>query len=149
MSKDEIESELVIFLAGRAAEELVFNTKTTGAANDIERASELARNMITQYGMSDKFGMVALEKVQSKYLDGRNVSNCSEETQTQIDAEVIALLKTSYEKAMTLLRENSDALAGISEYLIEKETITGKQFMEIFNQYKEPAVPEEQDTTEE
>lgn len=137
ISKDEIESELVILLAGRAAEELVFNTKTTGAANDIERASELARNMITQYGMSDKFGMIALESLQNKYLDGRSVSNCSEETQTQIDNEVIALLKTSYEKAQSLLRDNMDALKGISEYLIEKETITGKQFMEIFNQYQE------------
>ena len=137
ISKDEIESELVILLAGRAAEELVFHTKTTGAANDIERASELARNMITQYGMSDKFGMIALESLQNKYLDGRSVSNCSEETQTQIDNEVIALLKTSYEKAQSLLRDNMDALKGISEYLIEKETITGKQFMEIFNQYQE------------
>ena len=150
ISKDEIESELVILLAGRAAEELVFNTKTTGAANDIERASELARNMITQYGMSDKFGMIALESLQNKYLDGRSVSNCSEETQTQIDNEVIALLKTSYEKAQSLLRDNMDALKGISEYLIEKETITGKQFMEIFNQYQEqPKLEAAPETSEE
>ena len=150
ISKDEIESELVILLAGRAAEELMFNTKTTGAANDIERASELARNMITQYGMSDKFGMIALESLQNKYLDGRSVSNCSEETQTQIDNEVIALLKTSYEKAQSLLRDNMDALKGISEYLIEKETITGKQFMEIFNQYQEqPKLEAAPETSEE
>ena len=137
MSKDEIIDQITVFLAGRAAEELVFNVKTTGAANDIERATSLARNMITQYGMSDKFGMAALESTQNKYLDGRNVSNCSEETKTEIDNEIVRLLKECYDKAMNILKENRDALDEIAEFLISKETITGDQFMEIFNQVKE------------
>ena len=136
MSKDEIVDQITVFLAGRAAEELVFNVQTTGASNDIERATSLARNMITQYGMSEKFGMAGLESIQNKYLDGRNVSNCSEETKTDIDKEVVRVLKKCHEKAFNILKENRDALDEIAEFLINKETITGDQFMEIFNRVK-------------
>ena len=137
MSKDEILDQITVFLAGRAAEELVFNTKTTGAANDIERATELVRNMITQYGMSDKFGMAALESVQNKYLDGRSVSNCSDETKTEVDREIVRVLKECYDKAMNILKENRDALDEIADFLISKETISGEQFMEIFDRVKQ------------
>ncbi len=137
MTKDEIVDQITVFLAGRATEELVFNVKTTGAANDIERATELARSMITQYGMSDKFGMAGLESIQNKYLDGRSVSNCSEETKTDIDKEIVGLLKNCYEKATDILKKNRGALDEISEFLINKETITGDQFMEIFSRVKE------------
>ena len=136
MSKDEIVDQITVFLAGRAAEELVFNVQTTGASNDIERATSLARNMITQYGMSEKFGMAGLESIQNKYLDGRNVSNCSEETKTDIDKEVVRVSKECHEKAFNILKENRDALDEIAEFLINKETITGDQFMEIFNRVK-------------
>ena len=136
MSKDEIIDQITVFLAGRAAEELVFHVQTTGASNDIERATSLARNMITQYGMSEKFGMAGLESIQNKYLDGRNVSNCSEETKTDIDKEVVRVLKECHEKAFNILKENRDALDEIAEFLINKETITGDQFMEIFNRVK-------------
>ena len=136
MSKDEIVDQITVFLAGRAAEELVFNVQTTGASNDIERATSLARNMITQYGMSEKFGMAGLESIQNKYLDGRNVSNCSEETKTDIDKEVVRVLKECHEKAFNILKENRDALDENAEFLINKETITGDQFMEIFNRVK-------------
>ena len=125
MSKDEIVDQITVFLAGRAAEELVFNVQTTGASNDIERATSLARNMITQYGMSEKFGMAGLESIQNKYLDGRNVSNCSEETKTDIDKEIVRVLKECHEKAFNILKENRDALDEIAEFLINKETITG------------------------
>ncbi len=133
MSKDEILDQITVFLAGRCAEELVFNVQTTGASNDIERATELARNMITMYGMSDKFGMAGLESIQNKYLDGRSVSNCSEETKTDIDREVVEVLKKCHEKAYNLLSQNREALDEIAEFLIEKETISGEEFMEIFN----------------
>ena len=136
MSRDEIVDQITVFLAGRAAEEIVFSIQTTGASNDIERATNLARNMITQYGMSDKFGMAGLESIQNKYLDGRSVSNCSEETKTEIDKEIISVLKECHEKAMKLLMENRDALNEISEFLISEETISGKQFMDIFNRVK-------------
>ena len=136
MSKDEIVDQITVFLAGRAAEELVFNVQTTGASNDIEGATSLARNMITQYGMSEKFGMAGLESIQNKYLDGRNVSNCSEETKTDIDKEVVRVLKECHERAFNILKENRDALDEIAEFLINKETITGDQFMEIFNRVK-------------
>ncbi|MGN0107510.1 MAG: cell division protein FtsH, partial [Hominilimicola sp.] len=136
MSKDEILDQVTVFLAGRAAEELVFNTKTTGASNDIERATALTRNMITQYGMSDKFGMAGLESIQNKYLDGRSVSNCSEETKTAVDNEIVKVLKECYDKAMGILKENRDALDEIARFLIDKETITGDQFMEIYNRVK-------------
>ena len=148
MSKDEIVDQITVFLAGRAAEELVFNVQTTGASNDIERATSLARNMITQYGMSEKFGMAGLESIQNKYLDGRNVSNCSEETKTDIDKEVVRVLKECHEKAFNILKENRDALDEIAEFLINKETITGDQFMEIFNRVKSGRENSDSDTEE-
>ena len=141
MNKDEIVDEITVFMAGRAAEEVVFGVKTTGAANDIERATELARNMITIYGMSDKFGMFGLESIQNRYLDGRRVANCSQETETLVDAEVTKILADCYSKAVEILKSNREALDKISEFLIEKETITGKQFMEIYQSVKNP--PEE------
>ncbi len=136
MSKDEILDQITVLVAGRAAEELVFNTKTTGASNDIERATSLARSMITMYGMSDKFGMAGLESIQNKYLDGRSVSNCSEETKTAVDNEIIRVLKERYDKAMEILKSNRDALDKIAECLIQEETITGERFMDIFNEVK-------------
>ena len=148
MSKDEIVDQITVFLAGRAAEELVFNVQTTGASNDIERATSLARNMITQYGMSEKFGMAGLESIQNKYLDGRNVSNCSEETKTDIDKEVVRVLKECHERAFNILKENRDALDEIAEFLINKETITGDQFMEIFNRVKSGSGNPENDAEE-
>ncbi len=149
MSKDEILDQITVFLAGRCAEEIVFNVQTTGASNDIERATALARNMITMYGMSDKFGMAGLESVQNKYLDGRNVSNCSEETKTDIDNEIVAVLKECHEKAYRLLTENRNALDAIAEFLIEKETISGEEFMEIFNRVREQKNSEENISEEE
>ena len=149
MSKDEILDQITVFLAGRCAEEIVFNVQTTGASNDIERATALARNMITMYGMSEKFGMAGLESVQNKYLDGRNVSNCSEETKTDIDNEIVAVLKECHEKAYRLLTENRDALDAIAEFLIEKETISGEEFMEIFNRVREQKNSEENISEEE
>ena len=128
--------DIVVSLGGRVAEELIMDDISTGASNDIERATSLARNMITQYGMSEKFGMAGLESIQNKYLDGRNVSNCSEETKTDIDKEVVRVLKECHEKAFNILKENRDALDEIAEFLINKETITGDQFMEIFNRVK-------------
>lgn len=148
MSKDEIVDQITVFLAGRCAEEIVFNTMTTGASNDIERATSLARNMITQYGMSDRFGMAGLESVQNKYLDGRSVSNCSEETKTEIDREVVNLLKSCHTTATKLLNENRDALDKISEFLISKETITGEEFMNILHEVTDSrnALDEQDDT---
>ncbi|MCD8390269.1 MAG: ATP-dependent zinc metalloprotease FtsH, partial [Firmicutes bacterium] len=133
MLKDEILDQITVLLAGRAAEEVVFSTMSTGASNDIERATSLARAMITQYGMSERFGMVGLESIENKYLDGRSVSNCSEETKTEIDKEVISVIGKCHNKAVELLNKNRDALDEIAEFLIEKETITGDEFMEILN----------------
>ena len=131
-TKKELEAMLVGMLAGRAAEEIVFDTVTTGASNDIEKATKIARAMITQYGMSEKFGLIGLESVQHKYLDGRPVTNCGEETAAEIDREVMKMLKDAYEEAKRLLSENREALDKIAAFLIEKETITGKEFMKIF-----------------
>ena len=144
MSKDEILDDLTVLVAGRAAEEVVFDVKTTGAANDIERATKLARAMVSQYGMSDTFGMIALENVESKYLEGFATSNCSEETKTKLDNEVIKVVKDSYEKAKELLNTNIVALHEISKFLIEKETITGKEFMEILNNVNNTEKSEEE-----
>ena len=135
--RDELLDQITVFLAGRAAEELVFNKMTTGASNDIERATELARRMITMFGMSERFGLVGLESIQNKYLDGRSVANCSEETKTEIDREIIKIMKERYEIAKQLLIDNRDALDEIAEYLIRKETITGDEFMTIFRRVKE------------
>lgn len=133
-TKKEINAMLVGFLAGRAAEELVFDTVTTGAANDIEQATRLARAMVTQYGMSEKFGLMGLATQEDMYLTGRTVLNCGDATAAEIDQEVMRILKESYEEAKRLLSENQVAMDRIAEFLIEKETITGKEFMEIFRQ---------------
>ena len=131
-TKKEINAMLVGFLAGRAAEEIVFDTVTTGAANDIEQATRIARAMVTQYGMSERFGLMGLATQEDMYLSGRTVLNCGDATAAEIDQEVMAILKCSYEEAKRLLSENRTALDKIAEFLIEKETITGKEFMEIF-----------------
>ena len=133
-TKKELQAMLVGMLAGRAAEEIVFDTVTTGAANDIEKATSIARAMITQYGMSEKFGLIGLESIQHRYLDGRPVANCGQETASEIDHEVMKILKESYEEAKRLLGEHRKALDEIAAFLIEKETITGKEFMDIFHQ---------------
>ncbi|MDO5416301.1 MAG: ATP-dependent zinc metalloprotease FtsH [Lachnospiraceae bacterium] len=131
-TKKEIHAMLVGYLAGRAAEEIVFDTVTTGAANDIEQATRIARAMVTQYGMSEKFGLMGLETQENQYLSGRTVMNCSDATEADVDKEVMAILKEAYGEAKELLSENRDAMDKIAEFLIEKETITGKEFMEIF-----------------
>lgn len=132
-SKKELEAMLVVSLAGRAAEELVFDTVTTGAANDIEQATRVARAMVTQYGMSERFGLMGLATQENQYLTGRTVLNCGEATAAAIDEEVMMMLKAAYEEAKRLLSENRRAMDLIADFLIEKETITGKEFMEIFH----------------
>ena len=133
-SKAEMEADIVTFCAGRAAEALKFDSITTGASNDIEQATNIARNMITIYGMSDKFGMVALESIQNRYLDGRRVPECSDVTLTAVDDEVRKIIKKAYKKAYKLLKDNEELLDKLAEYLIEKETITGKEFMRIYKE---------------
>ena len=135
-TKKEIEAMVVGALAGRAAEEIVFDTVTTGAANDIEKATAIVRAMITQYGMSDKFGMMALETQESQYLNNGTRLNCSEQMAAEVDQEIMKVLRQSYEQAKQLLSENREALDKIADYLIEKETITGKEFMKIFREVK-------------
>ena len=135
-TRKELEAMLVGYLGGRAAEEIVFDTVTTGAANDIEQATKIARAMITQYGMSDRFGLMGLAESQNQYLDGRSMLNCGDSTATEIDHEVMKLLKKSYDEAKRLLSENREALDKIAEFLIQKETITGKEFMKIFHENK-------------
>ena len=142
-TKKEIHAMLVGFLAGRAAEEIVFDTVTTGAANDIEQATRIARAMVTQYGMSDKFGLMGLASREDQYLSGRTVLNCSDETAADIDKEVMMILKEAYEEAKAMLLENRDALDAIAAFLIEKETITGKEFMKILREIKGIPEPEE------
>ena len=136
MSKDEMITDITTALGGRAAEELVFDSVTTGASNDIEKATNTARSMVTQYGMSERFGLMGLESVENRYLDGRPVSNCSSRTEAQVDEEVMKILKDCYEEAKRLLSENRQILDEITQYLYEKETITGKQFMEIYHTIK-------------
>lgn len=143
-TKKELEAMLVVSLAGRAAEELVFDTVTTGAANDIEQATRIARAMVTQYGMSEKFGLMGLATQENQYLTGRTVLNCGDATAAEIDTEVMKMLKGAYAEAKRLLSENRDAMDQIAEFLIEKETITGKEFMKIFRKVKGiPEPPEE------
>ncbi|MDY5846629.1 MAG: ATP-dependent zinc metalloprotease FtsH [Bariatricus sp.] len=131
-TKAELEAMLVGMLAGRAAEEIVFDTVTTGASNDIEQATRIARAMVTQYGMSEKFGLIGLESVQNRYLDGRPVMNCGEATASEIDQEVMVMLKGAYAEAKRLLSEHRETMDQIAEFLIKEETITGKEFMKIF-----------------
>ena len=144
-TKKELEAMLVGYLGGRAAEEIVFDTVTTGAANDIEQATKVARAMITQYGMSERFGLMGLSETQNQYLDGRAVLNCGDATATEIDHEVMKLLKKSYDEAKRLLSENREVMDKIADFLIQKETITGKEFMKIFHEargLKEPEAEE-------
>ena len=140
----ELRDMLVGLVGGRAAEEVVFDTVTTGAANDIEKATSIARNMITRYGMSKRFGLVGLATVESQYLEGRTALNCSDETAAAIDEEVVAMIKESYEQALQMLRENRELMDKLAAFLIERETITGKEFMEIFRKEKGLPDPEEE-----
>ena len=133
MTKEEIENKIATFTGGRAAEELVFGTISTGASNDIEQATKLARAMITRYGMSQDFDMVAMETVSNQYLGGDAALACSAETQAEIDRQVVALVKQQHEKATRILSENRAKLEEISKYLYERETITGEEFMDILN----------------
>ncbi len=152
MSKDEILTRIVTLYGGRAAEKLVFESITTGASNDIEKATSLARAMVTQYGMSDKFGLMGLESVENRYLDGRAVLNCGEETAGEIDKEVMQILKTCYDRAEELLSGNREVLDKIAEHLITRETITGEEFMKIYKEVKgiteEPRAELEEKTEE-
>ena len=148
-TKAELHAMLVTFLAGRAAEEIVFDTVTTGAANDIEKATKLARAMVTQYGMSERFGLMGLESQESLYLNtGRTVMNCGDDTATAVDQEVMQVLKACYEEAKQILRENREALDQIAAFLIERETITGKEFMDILHRIQHPAAAQAADTVE-
>ncbi len=140
----ELRDRLVSILGGRAAEEIVFDTVTTGAANDIEKATDIAKAMITQYGMSKRFGLMGLATIQNKYLDGSATLNCSDVTAAAVDEEVKDMLKESYEQALSLLRENREVMDKLAEFLIEKETITGKEFMKIFRKEKGIPEPEEE-----
>ena len=133
-TKKELEERLVTYLSGRAAEEIVFDTITTGAANDIEQATKLARAMVTQYGMSERFGLMGLATRQSMYLDNGLSMECGDDTATAVDEEVKAMLERAYNKAKELLTSQREALDKIAEFLIEKETITGKEFMKIFTE---------------
>lgn len=148
-TRKELDAMLVGLLAGRAAEEIVFDTVTTGASNDIEKATKVARAMVTQYGMSERFGLIGLESIQNRYLDGRAVANCGQKTASEIDEEVMRLLKASYEEAKQLLGGHRKALDKIAEFLIEKETITGKEFMEIFHEVEGIDPEEKKEKTEE
>ena len=142
MSKKELTADIITFCAGRAAEQLVFDSVTTGASNDIEKATKMARAMVTQYGMSEEFGLIGLESIESRYLDGRAVMNCGEETAGQIDKVVMKILRECYEKAESMLSENREVMDKLAEFLIQKETITGKEFMKIFREVK--GIPEEE-----
>ncbi len=142
-TKKELEARLVELMAGRAAEEIVFDTVTTGAANDIQQATNLVRAMVTQYGMSEKFGLMGLASQENQYLSGRTVLNCGDATAAEIDQEVMKVLKDAYNEAKRLLSENRDAMDQIADFLIEKETITGKEFMQIFRRVKGIPEPEE------
>ena len=142
-SQKELRAMLVGYLGGRAAEEIVFNSVTTGAANDIEQATRLARAMVTQYGMSEKFGLMGLAAQQDQYLTGRTVMNCGDATAAEVDNEIMRILKEAYDEAKRLLNENREVMDQIAEFLIEKETITGKEFMQIFRRCKGIPEPEE------
>ena len=148
-TKDELLAKITTYMAGRAAEVLVFNSVTSGAANDIENATKIARAMVTMYGMSDKFGMMCLATVQNQYLEGGAGLICGENTASQIDDEVLSIINSSYAEAMKLLDENREILDSISDYLYEKETITGKEFMKMFREMKGLPDPDEEKNGEE
>ena len=137
MTKAELESELVTLLAGRASEEIFFESVSTGASNDIEKATKIARSMVTRFGMSDEFGLMGLETIQGQYLDGRAVLNCGEQTAAKVDTVVMGMLKEAYEKAKALISSNKMAMNRIAAFLIEKETITGKEFMKILQEVQD------------
>ena len=147
-SKEEMLADLVSFFGGRAAEEVKFHSITTGASNDIERATSIARAMVTQYGMSEEFGLIGLESITNRYLDGRAVMNCAESTAAKVDEVVMKILKEAYQKALTYISENMDILDEAAQFLIERETITGKEFMKIFNKYKGTEENKEEETKE-
>ena len=131
MTKAELETELTTLMAGRASEELFFDSVSTGASNDIEKATKLARAMVTRFGMSEEFGLMALESVESQYLDGRAYLNCADDTASKIDEVVRRILSDAYARSKALLKGNEKAMERIAAYLIEKETITGKEFMKL------------------
>jgi len=144
-TKDEIIDDIIVTLGGRAAEEVIFNTVTTGAENDIEKATSMARSMITMFGMSEKFGLMQLETVQNRYLDGNRVLNCSPQTEYLVDEEVKKLLADCYEKAKEIIRDHIDTMDKIAQFLIEKETITGKEFMKIYREVENIPEPTEEE----
>lgn len=144
-TKDEMHDDIVVALGGRAAEEIIFNTVTTGAQNDIEKATELARSMITMYGMSDKFGLMQLESIQNRYLDGRKELNCSDQTAADVDKEVMKLLASCYEEAKEIIRAHLSTMDRLAEHLISKETISGKEFMRIYREVEGLAEPTEEE----
>ena len=133
MSQEELENKIATLTGGRAAEELVFHSSSTGVSNDIEQATKLARSMITRYGMSKDFDMVAMETVTNQYLGGDTSLSCSAETQAEIDRQVVELVKKQHEKALQILADNREKLDELAEYLYDKETITGDEFMQILN----------------
>lgn len=145
MTKEEMITEITTFCGGRAAESIMFESVSTGASNDIEKATSMARSMVTLYGMSEQFGMVGLESVENRYLDGRRVLNCSEMTAAKIDEEIMRIMKECYEHAVSFLKDNQEVMDKIAEFLYEKETITGKEFMKIFREVK--GLPEPEKTT--
>lgn len=142
-TKDELLTRITTLFGGRAAEQIVFKSITTGASNDIEQATKIARAMVTQFGMSDRFGLMGLESVENRYLDGRAVLNCGDATAAEIDNEVMRILKECYDKALNLLEGDRETLDKIAEFLLEKETITGKEFMKIYREVK--GIPESED----
>ena len=133
MTREEAFNKIATLTGGRSAEELIFGTSTSGASNDIEQATKLARSMVTRLGMSKEFDMMGLETVQNQYLGGDTSLTCSAETAARIDSEVLSLIKAAHEKAIEILKENTDKLHELASYLLEKETITGEEFMEILN----------------
>jgi cell division protease FtsH len=144
-TKEEMMDQICVMLGGRSAEEVRFNSISTGAANDIERATQTARRMVTIYGMTDRFDMMGLESIQNKYLNGRPVQNCSIETASIIDEETLKIIKESHKKSRKLLKDNMDLLIGISKKLIEKETLMGDEFMSIIRDYNEKKGKESSD----
>ena len=142
-TKEELLSKINTFMGGRAAEELVYGSYTSGAANDIEQATNIARNMVTRFGMSDKFGMMGLATVESQYLEGRASMTCGDKTASLVDEEVLSIISNAYKEAMKMLDENREILDKISDYLYEKETITGKEFMKIFCEMKGLPLPQD------
>ncbi|WP_310602570.1 ATP-dependent zinc metalloprotease FtsH [Anaerosporobacter sp.] len=146
-SKDELLTRITTLFGGRAAEQIVFKSITTGASNDIEQATKIARSMVTQFGMTDRFGLMGLESIENRYLDGRAVLNCGDATAAEIDKEVMRILKECYDRAVTLLEGDREVLDKIADFLLEKETITGKEFMSIYREVK--GLPEEEDSEKE